>query len=375
MPHCPALNLHLECYPAVPEHVSMPWDAADEYLVETLPADQRCLIINDRYGALACALPGGVSYVENASARYAAEQNAQRNDIDGLQFTTVIDAAALEASADLNAVVVRIPKNFDQLHYWLWLCQQALPVGTPIWLAGMSKHIPVKWLNWLEANADGYQQLKQQRKARLLKISNSTRLPKPALDKGYTLDDVRLTALPGVFGRANLDPGARFLIDTLKQLPELLEAEAGTVCDLGCGNGVLGNWLARNNANLTMIQTDDHWPSVESARANAIVAGVDITVHHGDCLEHVSGNLDLVLCNPPFHDGHKQLDNIARNMFEQSAAKLADDGQLIVVANRHLKYKPALSALFGSVEQLAGDTKFNVWLAANPKRQADRSNG
>jgi len=55
-------------------------------------------------------------------------------------------------------------------------------------------------------------------------------------------------------------------------------------------------------------------------------------------------------------------------MFKQSAQKLKDRGELRVVANRHLKYRPMLSQYFKNVKMISDDSKFVVWLAYLPKK-------
>jgi len=360
-------SLHLQCFPPVPEHVSMPWDAADDYLLQTLPVSAAALLFNDRQGALLCAMPTSASWIENVSSKKAALHNLAANEMSQDRLFLSSAAQLNDISGWVSDIVIRIPKNFEQLHYWLWLCAQYLPEGTPVWLAGMAKHIPVKWLNWLEQNCAGYEQFPQLRKARLLKITNGKQLLAPALWRGYRFGELHLQSLPGVFGRSSIDPGARFLTSVLGRNLSLLP-ESGTVCDLGCGNGVLGLWVKSTRPQLRIVQSDDHLPSVESARKNAQDAGVELDVVAGDCLESVDAPIDMVLCNPPFHDGHKQLDNIARNMFRQSADKLSADGKLVVVANRHLAYKAIMQRMFHSVELMDSDSKFNVWLASSPRK-------
>ena len=82
-----------------------------------------------------------------------------------------------------------------------------------------------------------------------------------------------------------------------------------------------------------------------------------------DCLEGVApDSQDLVLCNPPFHLGHTVDDYAGRRLLTQCARQLAPGGRLYLVANRHLDYSAALRRHCSSVERLAGDGKFNLWL-------------
>jgi len=73
---------------------------------------------------------------------------------------------------------------------------------------------------------------------------------------------------------------------------------------------------------------------------------------------------DLILCNPPFHQGHVIGDHIAWQMFAQSKKQLRKDGELWIVGNRHLQYHIKLKKIFGNCRQVAGNAKF-VMLAAS----------
>ena len=93
MPNWEITNKSLECVPPIPEHISMPWDAADELLVNIaahLPVvtAQPQLIIGDRYGAISTSYPSAVLYADNMSAALAIDYNRAANDIaDGRSVT------------------------------------------------------------------------------------------------------------------------------------------------------------------------------------------------------------------------------------------------------------------------------------------------
>ena len=74
------------------------------------------------------------------------------------------------------------------------------------------------------------------------------------------------------------------------------------------------------------------------------------------------------MCNPPFHAGGARTSAVADRMFAESARILADDGELRVVANRHLPYHSTLKRTFGSVTVAASDPKFVVLSARLPTR-------
>ena len=75
-------------------------------------------------------------------------------------------------------------------------------------------------------------------------------------------------------------------------------------------------------------------------------------------------SLDVVLCNPPFHQQQVVGDFLAWRMFQQARHALVSGGQLWIVGNRHLGYHAKLKRLFRGVEQVAANPKFVVLKAS-----------
>ena len=114
--------------------------------------------------------------------------------------------------------------------------------------------------------------------------------------------------------------------------------------------------MGHRHPNLEVYFTDvSHW-AVESARLNWTlqpwIQSAEFLV--GDALEKIkSGSVDLIVCNPPFHDGHATGDRIAWRMFNQARKALKPGGELRIVGNRHLGYHAKLKRIFGNCKTIA----------------------
>lgn len=82
---------------------------------------------------------------------------------------------------------------------------------------------------------------------------------------------------------------------------------AKTVCDLGCGSGVIGQLLAFSNKNMSVTGVELQELSAKAAEENAILNGLEdrFQVICGDLRNHRalplrSGSFDLVVMNPPY---------------------------------------------------------------------------
>ena len=80
-----------------------------------------------------------------------------------------------------------------------------------------------------------------------------------------------------------------------------------------------------------------------------------------DCLTDFAPNsVDLVLCNPPFHQAQAITDHIAWQMFVQAKQTLRSGGELRIIGNRHLDYQEKLLRLFGNCKVIGNNKKFTV---------------
>ena len=87
----------------------------------------------------------------------------------------------------------------------------------------------------------------------------------------------------------------------------------------------------------------------------------DARFHWTHCFESGEpGTMDLLLCNPPFHQGTTVGDFVARQMFRDAHRVLRPGGLLRVVGNSHLRYESVLGRPFGSSEVLARNPKFTI---------------
>jgi len=371
-------DLSLNCYPKVSSSIQQPWDAADIYLIEQAELGLSPAIINDQWGALsvfACQ-QGRSSY--SWSDSYCSMQ-AIRQNLAKLP-TDLVDANILNAEHDIkldnglltfpsttDSLWIQCPKSFDQLHWWLLLALEQLGPGIKVSLAGMAKHIPVKWLKWLEQHNQNYQQHPIRKKARLIQFEISDQLPPLKYEKSYIgPDQSPISALPGVFSRDHMDIGSRFFISHLSQQPLL----KGKVVDLGCGNGLLSIACLQLNPDkgIELLLCDDSSLALKAAKGNIESRGnFNAHYYHTDALLNVPGPVDTILCNPPFHTGNRISTAAAERMFKQGRKILNPQGQLLVVANRHLGYKPLLKKDFANITTLASDSKFVIYRCTNPK--------
>ncbi|MBU8870438.1 MAG: methyltransferase [Gemmatimonadales bacterium] len=357
------------------------WDSADEYLLQQCrenPAarsDHATLIVNDSFGALATALASVfpeqriTSWSDSHLGELALAHNLSLNGLprDSVEFLP----GDRDPAGPVDLVLMKFPKSMVWWEDLLLRLRPALTAETTIISGGMIKHSPARAFQLLETVLGPTKTSRGWKKARLAHtrfdpdLSLSPGLP-PAV---FDLEEFGLSLLGGsnVFSRGRLDLGTRVLLEYLPATDEPLK-----IADLGCGNGVLALALARNCPNAAILGLDESYQAVASARQNAVRAGL-VGKGVGERLRfEVSAgldpaeaeSLDLVVCNPPFHQGQNRGDQIAWEMFVQAKRSLRPGGRLYVVGNRHLGYHLKLKRLFSSCESLAAHPKFVVLRAS-----------
>ena len=266
-----------------------------------------------------------------------------------------------------DRVLIRVPKTLALLEEQLIRLHGQLAPGAQVIAAAMIKHLPRAAGDLLEKYIGPVQASLAVKKARLLTATPVQKAaPVSPYPTRYRLDQPAIELLnhANLFCREDLDIGTRAF------LPHLPRALGNLrVADLGCGNGVLGIVYALGNPQAQLTLVDESYMAVQSARENwqAILGDRPADIRAGDGLaEQPMDSLDLVMCNPPFHQQQVVGDFLAWRMFTQAKTALARGGELWIVGNRHLGYHLKLKRLFGKVEQVAATPKFVILRAIKP---------
>ncbi|OOS00278.1 16S rRNA (guanine(1207)-N(2))-methyltransferase [Haemophilus paracuniculus] len=184
----------------------------------------------------------------------------------------------------------------------------------------------------------------------------------PAFDrqkfwKSYRLQSLNVFALPAVFSSAELDGGTQLLLSTFHKEDRL----NGKVLDLGCGAGVIGASLKQQFPQIEITMSDIHAMAIESSRCTLVENQLSGRVVASDVFSHIDERFDLIVSNPPFHDGIDTAYRAVQELITQAKNHLNRGGELRLVANAFLPYPDLLDQAFGSHKVLAKSSKFKVY--------------
>lgn len=372
-------SLTLQRFMPDPTHSLRAWDTADELLLSVVLQEDaaatkaRWLLLNDEFGALQTAVmlhyrdrpqtrPTLVSVNDSFTGARATVQNLAAN---GCSDHPEVLPELSATGETFNRVLIKIPKSMALLEDQLFSLRSRLAPSSIVTSAAMDKHLPPTVTALFERVLGETTRSRGVRKARMLTTipnatHSNTKSPYPRYHS-YPQLAAPLAHHAGVFALSRPDQGSMLLADNIPTLDE-----CRTIVDLGCGSGVLGLVAAARNSDAALAFVDESAGAVASAQENWKQMYPDRTAsfHHQDCLlPAVQSPVDLILCNPPFHEKFHLSSMTAQRMFEQSRHALRPGGRLLVVGNRHLNWRNSLERLFGRCQQIAQNKKFVLHMA------------
>lgn len=268
-------------------------------------------------------------------------------------FSLVADATMVSGC---DTLVYYWPKNKPEACFQLQNLLSLLPAGCDIFVVGENRSGVRSAENLLASWAH----LEKIDSARRCGLYHGQLETQPDFDiaefrEQYQTDNLTINTLPGVFSRDGLDNGSALLLSTLTPHTK------GKVLDMGCGAGVLSVALAKHSPKVRLWLTDVNAAALAASEATLASNGVEGEVFASNVFSDVSGRFDMIISNPPFHDGLQTSLDAASSLIRGAAKHLNTGGELRIVANAFLPYPQILEETFGNHEILAQTGKFRVY--------------
>lgn len=333
------------------------------------------LVLNDSYGAIslgaiALGFENVLVFQDRLSWSQAILNNGQRllpNQTQKLQQLSMEELVSLE-NVSPSVIVMKLPRGLEELEWVAWVVsryfRQALLVAV-----GLQKYMTPSQTELLKRFFAKVQPSRGFGKARALIATNP--LPDGAAEEPVSQATHRIDVLPNkslelfgvsaTYGSSRIDPGSRFLIDSLAANIRVSETER--LLDLGCGNGTLAVSMALLSPSAHIAAVDQSASAVRATRVSAMLNGVEdrVSVRQLDGTDGIpDSSVHQVVLNPPFHTGHAVDPAIAHKLFEHASRVLVPGGKLWVVFNSFLRYQPVLKRIVGPTRQVSRNKKFTV---------------
>ncbi|EEP7631950.1 16S rRNA (guanine(1207)-N(2))-methyltransferase RsmC [Salmonella enterica] len=272
---------------------------------------------------------------------------------DNVRFSLVAQASDV---ADCDTLIYYWPKNKPEAQFQLMNILSLMPVGVDVFVVGENR----SGVRSAEPMLADYAQLNKVDSARRCGLYHGRleKQPQFSLESWwaeYNIDGLTIKTLPGVFSRDGLDVGSQLLLSTLTPHTK------GKVLDVGCGAGVLSAALASHSPKVRLTLCDVSAPAVEASRATLTANGLEGEVFASNVFSEVKGRFDMIISNPPFHDGMQTSLDAAQTLIRGAVRHLNSGGELRIVANAFLPYPKILDETFGFHEVIAQTGRFKVY--------------
>ncbi len=336
----------------------------------------RLLVLAPPVDALGAALleQGCARAVVGLTRDYAAYHCLRSLWARGGERQRLVYGADLSADEEqrFDGVLIFLQKSKPLMDFWLDYVLTLLTPDARVWLVGENNAGIKSWRKRLKGHFSEVVSLDSARHCGLLEaVGHDEGVPVfhqdsywqhyPVSVGGKTVNSY---SLPGVFSHGRLDRGTAVFLETFDTFDTFDRFSAKRILDFGCGAGII-------SAALGQLQPESHFTLVDSD-ALALTSsektlsdnGVNnVEVLPSDGLLAVKGTFDLIVSNPPFHQGIKTDYDVTEQFLTQSRTHLNPGGELRIVANGFLRYKPIIVRTFGACETLLTKDGFSVYRA------------
>jgi 16S rRNA (guanine1207-N2)-methyltransferase len=167
---------------------------------------------------------------------------------------------------------------------------------------------------------------------------------------------------PGLFGWNKVDLGSELLVNHLDKLP-LAQIAPQNCLDLGCGYGYITLAASKNN-NCNSIKfwtmTDNNAAAIIAAEKNILATGLNGKVIPDDCAASINETFDLILCNPPFHQGFNPNADLTEKFVRETQRLLSKKGIAFFVINQFVPLETKAENYFSRVQLLHKEGGFKL---------------
>lgn len=274
-----------------------------------------------------------------------------------------------ELLLDCKRALYRVSKEKRVVEHVLQSLWQQLPVGGELHLAGykdegiktFAKRAKAAW-DCNEVLVRGDRQLHLYA---FTKLSDSAEPLQPedyhALQTIGEWNGAPLLSKPGIFAWDRIDDGTAYLLDYLPQLLADKPTAPLRTLDLGCGYGLLALALVQAGCG-EVVATDNNAAALRACEGNLEQAQSwqNISVVADDCGSNLRGSFDVILCNPPFHQGFDVEQDLTDRFLETAFRLLKPGAQALFVVNAFIPLERKATVWFSQVEKVADNGRYKL---------------
>jgi 16S rRNA (guanine1207-N2)-methyltransferase len=150
---------------------------------------------------------------------------------------------------------------------------------------------------------------------------------------GRQITPLEFYSKPGVFGWDKIDKGSEMLTSALADILATMSPKPSILLDLGCGYGYIAACAARLHNFEEVVATDNNVSALLAAKQTFAANEITVKLLASDAGRQLDQRFELILCNPPFHQGFNVDGELTRKFLDNTRRLLSGTGTAIYVVN------------------------------------------
>jgi 16S rRNA (guanine1207-N2)-methyltransferase len=277
---------------------------------------------------------------------------------------TKIQFGLLPITARFDAAIVYMPKAKEELRLLLdYACAHLARSGV-LYLIGAKKEGVQSGAKQLATRAKQCAKLDSAKHCQFWIAEDLTPLDGFDIQRYVTQHTMTIAGtsmliagLPGIFNAGKLDEGTEFL------LAQQIKRLKNRTLDFGCGAGLIACAVKKLNPDIEIEAVDISWLALICCQRSFDLNGLKGKVYPSDGWSDVTGRVNGVVTNPPFHQGVSTEYQTTETFIKQAKDKMAKYAPFYLVANNFLKYPSIIESTFGACTTVSKNDKFTVYYA------------
>lgn len=344
----------------------MSQDGALNLLLNLLRSEREpCLWIADEHvaGSQQIAVNPAVKVISNrfdvAEALSTQGWNCRFSDLD---FSHIDDAS-------LSAVYFRLAKEKPLVNHVINQAARVLKADGRLFISGEKKQGIKTYAKKAGQCLAGDMEIKKHGDHYLASISRSQQASVLLDDQDYPVlrpalhyEDMDVFSKPGQFGWNKLDKGSVLLA---QQFAELQIKDPASILDLGCGYGLLSLAAHKQWPAAEITATDNNAAALISCQQNFSQQAIKGDVIAANCASAITKQNDLVLCNPPFHQGFSVESDMTEQFISTAMRLCKPTGCALFVVNAFIPLERVAEKHVKQQQLLVNDGHFKIFRLYN----------
>ena len=271
------------------------------------------------------------------SNRFDQHQRAMKGGVQS--WFSDIDLSVLTENS-IGHIFFRVAKERALVHHLINEASRTLPTGGSLWLAGFKNEGIKTHIERAEERFNTKANITRHKNQLFVgEIAQQSPAESDLPDNDYPVlrqvecGEQLIWSKPGLYGWNKADEASQLLMDFLAD--QSVSFEGKKILDLGCGYGYL-SMRAIDLGAKNIVATDNCTAALAACEKNLSGTNIQSLVVPSNAGLEIDSAFDVILCNPPFHQGFSTTNEMHQKFLIETSRLLSAEAKAWYVVNQFL---------------------------------------